>query len=183
MANADIMDSMFGDHNPYTKFNYGWITTSRLVTTETSVTLTLTDFATTGDTIIIANNWDDTLGAYQEYYVIMYYTENGVNEGEEMGYFAREGIVVYHVNSTLYKEIYEGETYYDVYYNNTDASDQYGTEHNLIEFVTSAEGTYTYIAGDTMPTTTDDNGNTLKYNFVVDSIDSTTATITFTKSN
>ena len=183
MANADIMDSMFGDHNPYTKFNYGWITTSRLVTTETSVTLTLTDFATTGDTIIIANNWDDTLGAYQEYYVIMYYSENGVNEGEEMGYFAREGIVVYHVNSTLYKEIYEGKTYYDVYYNNTDASDEYGTEHNLIELVKSAGDTFTYIAGGTMPITTLDNGDTLIYNFVVDSMEDGTATITFTKAN
>ncbi len=183
MDGADMMDSMFGDHNPYTKFNYGWITSSRLVTTDSTVTLTLNDFATTGDTIIIANNWDSTLGAYQEYYVIMYYTENGVNAGDEQGYFAREGVVVYHVNASLYKEIYEGTTYYDVYNTNTDASDEYGTEDNLIELIKSSNDTFTYIAGDTMPTTIDDNGNALKYNFVVDSIDSNTATITFTKTN
>ncbi|MBR5173436.1 MAG: hypothetical protein IKW16_00645, partial [Clostridia bacterium] len=179
----DMMDSMFGDHNPYTKFNYGWITSSRLVTTDTTVTLTLNDFSATGDTIIIANNWDDTLGAYQEYYIIMYYTNTGLNSGDDNGFFLNDGIVVYHVNSTLYKEIYEGETYFDVYYNNTDPSDQYGTEHNLIELVKSAEGTFTYTVGDTMPTTKLDNGDTLIYNFVVDRIEDGTATITFTKSN
>ena len=181
LQGVDIMDTMFGDHNAYTKINYGWITSSRLVTAEESVTLTLTDFATTGDTIIIANNWDSTLGAYQEYYIIMYYTNTGLNDGDEMGYFSRDGIVVYHVNATLYKEIYNGETYYDVYNNNTDISGEYGTENNLIEIVKSAEDTFTYIAGDTMPTVYLDNGEVLIYNFVVESIEDGTATITFTK--
>lgn len=179
----DMMDSMFGDHNPYTKFNYGWLTTSRLVVAEDSVTLTLEDFSKNGDTIIVANNWDATLGAYQEYYVLMYYTENGVNAGDEYGFFAREGVVVYHVNASLYKEVLDGETYYDVYNNNTDASDEYGTEDNLIELVKSANDTFTYIAGDTSPTIKDDNGNTLAYSFVIDSIEGDTATITFTKNN
>ena len=183
MDNADIMDSMFGDHNPYTKINYGWITSSRLVTTDTSVTLTLEDFSKNGDTIIIANNWDASLGAYQEYFILMYYTENGVNAGEDMGYFAREGIVVYHVNATLYKEIYDGVTYYDVFNNNTDESDQYGSIYNLIELVKSVDGTSTYGVGDTMPKTYLDNGDALAYNFVVDSINGDTATITITKSN
>ncbi len=183
LQGVDMMDEMFGDHNAYTKINYGWITSSRLVTAEESVTLTLTDFATTGDTIIIANNWDSTLGAYQEYYIIMYYTNTGLNDGDEMGYFSRDGIVVYHVNATLYKEIYNGDTYYDVYNNNTDISGEYGTENNLIEIVKSAEDTFTYIAGDTMPTVYLDNGDMLVYNFVVESIEDGTATITFTKSN
>ena len=178
-----MMDSMFGDHNPYTKFNYGWITTSRLVTTDSSVTLTLKEFGTTGDTIIIANNWDDNLGAYQEYFVLMYYTNNGLNAGDDMGYFSRDGIVVYHVNASLYREVYDGETFYDVYNNNTDASNEYGTVNNLIEYVKTAGDTYTYIAGDTMSKVTTDNGEALIYNFVVDSINGDTATITFTKSN
>ena len=183
LAGMDMMDSMFGDHNPYTKFNYGWITTSRLVTTNSSVTLTLKEFGTTGDTIIIANNWDDNLGAYQEYYVLMYYTNNGLNAGDDMGYFSRDGIVVYHVNASLYREVYDGETFYDVYNNNTDASFEGGTVNNLIEYVKTAGDTYTYIAGDTMSKVTTDNGDALIYNFVVDSINGDTATITFTKSN
>ncbi len=177
----DMMDAMFGDHNPYTKFNYGWITPSRLVVAEDSVTLTLTDFGKTGDTIIIANNWSDDLGAYQEYYVLMYYTNTGLNAGDDYGYFSRDGVVVYHVNASLYREVYDGETYYDVYNNNTHSSDQYGTLNNLIEYIKSSNDTFTYIAGDTMGAVTDDSGNALVYNFVVDSINGDTATITFTK--
>lgn len=179
MMGLDIMDSMTGDHNPYTKFNLGWITSSRLVVTSGSVTLKLDAFCESGDTLIIANNWDESLGAYQEYYVIMYYKNEGLNAGENAGYFLRDGVVVYHVNSSLYREVIDGETYYDVYNNNTDASSEYGTPNNLIELVKSASDTYTYIEGDTLPGVTDDNGEPLGINFVVDSILGGYATLTF----
>ena len=42
-------------------------------------------------------------------------------------------------------------------------------------------GTYTYAEGDTMGAVTDDAGNPLAYNFVVDSLTEDAATITFTK--
>ncbi len=195
LGGCDVMDSMLGDHNPYTKFNYGWLTTSRLVVAEESVTLTLDDFSKAGDTIIIANNWDEKLGAYQEYYVVMYYCGVGLNNlDSDMGYFSCDGIVVYHVNASLYKEEYDGETYYDVYNNNTDSSDDYGTTDDLIEFVkctsTEADGTFTYIVGDSLSSTlTDDQGNKISYTFTVDSLTNTTetttgqATLTFTKNN
>ena len=178
---ADIMDSMSGDHNAFTKFNLGWLTSSRLVTTDSSVTLTLEDFSKNGDTIILANNWDEKLGAYQEYYILVYYTANGLNAGENNGYFARDGIIVYHVNASLYKEEYDGTVYYDVYNNNTDASDSYGTEDNLIEFVKSGEDTFTYIVGSTFVGACDDNGNELGHTFTIDELTSENATITFTK--
>ena len=185
MEGADIMDGMVGDHNAFTKFNYGWLTSSRLVVAESSVTLELEAFHENGDTILIANNWDDALGAYQEYYILAYYTNEGLNgeiNGEQNGYFSRDGVVVYHVNASLYAETQDGETYYDIYNNNTDASDEYGTADNLIEYVKSAEDTFTYVAGDTLPQNlTDDNGNALKYTFVVDSLENGVATITFTK--
>ena len=180
---CDIMDSMTGDHNAFTKFNLGWITTSRLVVTNSQVTLTLESFSKNGDTIILANDWDESLGAYQEYYVIVYYTTDGLN-GDDYGYFARSGIVVYHINASLYKEVYDGTTYYDVYNNNTDVSDQYGTENNLIEFVKSSAGNFTYVAGDKLSTNVkDDSGESLGYTFTINSLTSTTATITFTKIN
>lgn len=182
MGGCDIMDIMKGDHNAFTKFNYGWITTSRLVVTDTSVTLTLEDFSKNGDTIIIANSWDESLGAYQEYYIVVYYTENGLNDPDMGGgYFERNGIVVYHVNAELYEEEYDGTTYYDIYNNNTNYSDEYGTKDNLIEFVISSNDTYTYVVGDMLPKVTDDNGNTLGYTFTIDALDEKYATITFTK--
>ncbi len=182
MGGCDIMDSLPGDHNAFTKFNFGWLTESRLVVTDESVTLTLEDFSKNGDTIILANSFDEKLGAYQEYYIIVYYTSNGLNNPEiGGGYFARDGIVVYHVNSTLYDEEYEGEIFRDIYNNNTSYTDDYGTKDNLIEFVLSENDTYTYVVGDTLPTITDDNGNTLIYTFTVDEINSEYATITFNK--
>lgn len=182
MGGCDIMDAMSGDHNAFTKFNYGWLTTSRLVVTDSSVTLTLEDFTKSGDTIIIANSWDESLGAYQEYYIVAYYTSNGLNDNSVGGgYFARDGIVVYHVNATLYSEEYDGVTYYDIYNNNTDYSDDYGTKDNLIEYVLSENDTYTYVEGDTLPPVKDDSGVTLCYTFTVDALDGEYATITFTK--
>ena len=181
MDGHDVMDYMLGDHSAYTKFNLGWVTSSRLVVTNSSVTLTLEDFSKNGDTIILANNWDPTLGAYQEYYVVVYYTNNGLN-GNGNGYFDRNGIVVYHVNASLIKDVYEGETYYDVYNNNTDPSDtEYGTEDNLLEFVTALDGDYIFGSGDTLPLTHDDSGNALGYTFTIENLTGSSATITFTK--
>jgi len=180
MGGCDMMDGMLGDHNAFSKFNLGWLTSSRLVVTDGSVTITLEDFSKNGDTIILANNWDADLGAYQEYYIVVYYTNNGLNSGEGAGFFSRDGIVVYHVNASLYREDYEGEVYYDIYNNNTDASDSYGTDDNLIEFVKSGDDNYTYVEGDSLPSVIDDNGDELGYTFTVDALGSTQATLTFT---
>ena len=182
MDYLDVMDAMAGDHNAYTKFNYGWLTSSRLVVADESVTLTLEDFSKNGDTIILANNWDTRLGAYQEYYVIVYYTNNGLNAGDNCGYFSRDGVIVYHVNASLYIEKEDGESYYIVYNTNTDPSDEtYGTDDNLIEYVKSTAGNYTYVEGDKLGSVKDDSGNALCYTFTVDSLTADAATITFTK--
>ena len=92
--------------------------------------------------------------------------------------------MVYHVNATLYKDVYEGEIYYDIYNSNTDESDPdgAGTKDNLIEYVKSSEGNYTYVVGDTIPATTkDDQGNKIAYTFEVISLTEDSVTITFTK--
>ena len=185
MDGYDIMDSMLGDHNAYSKFNYGWLTTSRLITASSTVTVTLEDFSKNGDTIIIANNWDDKLGAYQEYYVLVYYKNTGLNAGAG-GYFEEEGVVVYHVNAALSKEVLDGETYYDVANNNTsvEGSDGYGTEDNLIELVSNGRGGYVFQKGASLSSTVkDDSGKKIAYTFTVDSVDSDKVTLTFTKNS
>jgi len=183
MDGNDIMDGALGDHNAYTKFHYGWLKNSRLIVAENSLTVDLTAFDKNGDTLIIANNWDESLGVYQEYYIVVYYRNVGLNTGEG-GYFVEDGIVVYHVNATLQKSVEYGETYYDVYNNNTDPNDpdEYGTENNLIEYVPFTEGCFTYLQGDSLSKDVqDDNGNKIAYVFTVDSINGETATLTFQK--
>ena len=181
MDGRDIMDGGFGDHNAYTKFHYGWLTTARLITAKDSVTLSLDSFTKTGDAVIIANNWDEDLGAYQEYFLVVYYTNTGLNGGDG-GYFDEEGIVVYHVNASLCREEMDGELYYDVYNNNTDGGDEYGTEENLIELVKSADGNWVYGKYDSLHTnTTLDNGEKIAYVFTVNELTEGKATVTFRK--
>ena len=182
MYGCDMMDTLCGDHSAFTKFNYGWLTTSRLITAESTVTVQLEAFAKAGDTIIIANDWDENLGLYQEYYIVAYYTNEGLNAGDDAGFFARDGIVVYHVNASLYAYEINGTIYYDVYNTNTDQSDSYGTVDNLIEFVKSPADTFTYIVGDSLSANvTNDNGAKIAYTFTVDAIENGVATLTFTK--
>lgn len=185
MDGCDIMDAMMGDHNPYTKFYYGWLTNSRLVVAEESVTLTLEAFDKNGDTIIIANNWDDNLGLFQEYYVIMYYRNVDLNSLDMGGgYFARDGILVYHINASLQLDTNDGASYYYVYNTNTDPSSEDGTEDNLIEYVKSPEDTFTYVAGDCLGSNiVDDQGNVISYVFTINDMTEDTATLTFKKNN
>ena len=111
----------------------------------------------------------------------MYYRSTELNGGD-YGYFINDGIVMYHINASLYSEGGEGITYYDIYNTNTDASDYYGTEDNLIEFVKSHDDTIVYTQGMASSSTTiDDQGNVITYTFTVDSLDENEATITFTK--
>ena len=88
--------------------------------------------------------------------------------------------MVYHVNASLFREEVDGEVYYDVYNTNTDASGDYGTENNLIEYVKSADDSYVYLAKDTLTQLTDDLGDELAYTFTVVSLSEDYATITFT---
>ena len=183
MEGLDIMDAMQGDHNPYSKFNYGWLTNSRLIVAESTVTVELEAFSKNGDSIIIASDWDETLGVYQEYYVLVYYTNEGLNDMDNGGgYFLRDGIIMYHINASLYKEVDGEYTYYDVYNNNTDPSDDYGTEDNLIEFVKSTADEFTYIQGSSVSANTKDSkGKKIAYTFSVDALNGDTAVLTFTK--
>lgn len=179
----DMMDSTVGDHNPYSKFNLGWITSSRLVTGD-NVTVTLQAYEDSGDTIIIANDWDESLGVYQEYYVLMYYTNDKLNE--KGGYFDDEGIVMYHVNASLQQKTYYGETYYDVYNNNTTyiSPSAYGTKNNLVEYVKYSSNQYVFKQGVTSSSSiTNSYGEKIPYTFKVDSLSDSKATLTFTKVN
>lgn len=173
----DVMDGMYGDHNPYTKFHYGWLTKSRLVTTDSSVTLTLEDFSKNGDTIILANDFDPTLGAYQEYYVLMYYKKNGLNA--DGNYFTKEGIVMYHIDSSLYQYTENNQTYY-VVSNNNDYGSFYSTANYLIEYIKNGSE-YVYRTGNSSKNIVTNNQENLIYSFHVDSLNNDSATLTFTK--
>lgn len=173
----DIMDSYFGDQNPYTKFNYGWLTSSKLITATDTVTLDLNAFENGGDTYIIANNWDATLGCYQEYWVMMYYTKFGINA--KSNYSFSEGLVLYHVNAQLISYKYNGQTGLDLFTTN-DHGEAYYTGVNLIELEKLTSSSYTLGVGQTSKSSIyDDNGSKINYTFKLNSMDGSKANITF----
>ena len=76
------------------------------------------------------------------------------------------------------------EITYNFKYNNTDASDMYGSEYNLIELVKSEGRNYVYESGDSVPATEKtDDGQKIAYVFTVDSITEEGAVVTFRKNN
>lgn len=173
----DIMDSCFGDQNPYTKFNYGWLTSSKLITATDTVTLDLNAFENGGDTYIIANNWDATLGCYQEYWVMMYYTKSGINV--KSNYSFSEGLVLYHIDAQLISYKYNGQTGLDLFTTN-DHGEAYYTGVNLIELEKLTSSSYTLGVGQTSKSSIhDDNGSKINYTFKLNSMDGSKANITF----
>lgn len=175
MDGRDVMDSGIGDHNPFTKFHLGWDTQTDLVVGKNTMTVTLSQYCSWGQTLVIANNWDEALGAYQEYYILLYYMSKGLNPSDG-GYFDSDGVVVYHVNASLYPIVEDGVTYYDIYNNNTSPDTKYGSPDNLIELVKSPDGDYIFGEGESLNEIYDDNGERLRYSFtVLDIVDSDVA--------
>jgi len=127
IGGGDMMDYNVGDHNAYSKALLNWI--DPIVLVNKTGEYTLNSFTTTGESIIIAKDWDNSL--FSEYYIIDFYTPDGVNELTKgyTGSFSEKGIRIYHVYSTL--DEYENCTAsYDMtIYDNS------STEYKLISLV------------------------------------------------
>jgi hypothetical protein len=99
-------------------------------------------------------------------------------------YFKKSGVMVYHVNAALTSEELDGEIFYDLKYNNTDASNEYGSEYNLISLVKSADGEYLFGEYDSLSANEKtDDGQKVAYVFTVNKLTEDGATITFRKNN
>jgi len=103
IGGGDMMDYNVGDHNAYSKTIMNWITPTVIETSKlnTSLEFTLNSFGESGEAIILAKTFNDTF--YTEYFIIDYYTPDGLNELEAGNnrLFSKSGIRIYHVSSTL----------------------------------------------------------------------------------
>ncbi len=126
IGGGDMMDYNVGDHNPFSKMILGWV--RPYVVSNTSGTVKLSSFGSSGDCLLICKNWNGTY--FDEYYVVDYYTPDGLNafEAGSSGLFSTSGIRIYHVDAKLKtSEVY---SIWEVYAsNNTD------TTHKLISLV------------------------------------------------
>ena len=85
---VDMMDCNVGDHNAYTKMQYGWVAPKVVDGSENNFTMTLKSFTETGEFILLRDTseklWNET--PFDEYLVLQYYTPTGLNEMDHLGY-------------------------------------------------------------------------------------------------
>lgn len=185
LAGADIMDYTVGDHNPFSKMLLGWAANPILITTQNSVTIDLEAFQENGDFVILANNWNESDGMYQEYFIVEYWTPTGLNEYDSSGdyLYSQAGIRVLHVTANLANT--NGYDYfkYDNSYSNTKLITLVPANNGYITSSTIASNAFLYRPS-TNPTFSGARYNDrtkLGYEFTVNSLGDTHANITFTK--
>ncbi len=135
----DMMDNNILDHNVYSKMAMEW-TYPYVVTGST--TITLNPFESTGECIIINDNWNGS--ALDEYIAIEFYTPTGINQkdsaaaypGNNLKGYTIPGVKIYHIDSRAVKLTSSGafSSYVD---NITDA--QYNTGHYAVGAANSNE--------------------------------------------
>jgi len=99
----DMMDENIGDHSAFSKLSLGWIDPYYVYG---NATLTINDFESSGDVILLADNWNNT--AFDEYILIELYTPTHLNyldatyqyKNKEKLY-SNVGIKIWHVDSRV----------------------------------------------------------------------------------
>ena len=153
--------------------NYGWINKARLLLIDEATSITIKSFEENGDVLIIANDFVEELGIYQEYYLMMYYTNTNVNK-KYGGYFSTNGILLYKINASLM--YYPTYNKYDVFFNN-DAID-INNSQNLIRLIKNDKGGYLF---DKDSYVSAEYQNELPYNFYILDTNINEAKIVFNK--
>lgn len=103
----DMMDSNILDHNAYSKFLLEWIDPIVLDNTKQETTITIEPFESSGDAIIVKNNFNGS--PYDNYLILEYFTPTGLNEehtkapyaGNNLQGFTESGVKIYHVDSRI----------------------------------------------------------------------------------
>ncbi len=119
---ADMMELNIGDHDAYSKFLLGWVNPLVVDGKLDDFEITLNDFESSGDCILIRNTTTDPWNGtpYDEYLIMSYYTPTGLNEQDSKGYkewdnsgtggtYTYSGLQVFHVDERLYTNV--GSTY------------------------------------------------------------------------
>jgi M6 family metalloprotease-like protein len=101
----DMMDNNILDHNAYSKFVLEWINPYVIDNTKQVTTLTIEPFESSGDAIIVKNDFNGS--PYDNYLILEYFTPTGLNQkhsvapyaGNNIQGFTESGVKIYHVDS------------------------------------------------------------------------------------
>jgi len=147
LGQIDIMDNTLGDHNPFSKLLLDWI--DPIVVTD-SYTLAINRFDTTGDSIIVANQFSSI---FDEYFIMNFYTPSGLNGTND--FISESGLLMYHVNAKLpinYDNLADYSYYLE--YNNSDSPyklikiEEADGDNRISRFATSAQNSDLLQEGD-----------------------------------
>jgi hypothetical protein len=103
----DMMDNNILDHNAYSKYLLGWANPFVLSGNQTTTTVVLKPFESSGEFLLLGNNWNGS--AFDNYLVFEFYTPTGLNlkdseaayEGNGRRGFTIPGVKIYHVDARL----------------------------------------------------------------------------------
>jgi M6 family metalloprotease-like protein len=198
-----MQDRNFGSHDPYHTNKIGWSKPMVYASSDyqlgDKITIHISDFQSTGQNVILTNNWNDVNSLYDEYLILELFAPVGLNGYDsEISFLGKlnSGIRLWHVNSLL-SDLTDGgnTTYkivnghqYELAYSNNDVTSEYDMLH-LIRNNTeeayntnSAQQTHDILfkAGDSFDMAsfhsqfingeTLDNGDKLGWNFKVENI-------------
>ncbi len=127
LGGADMMDSAYGDHGPFSKILLGWITP---IVVEESSMVDLSSYALSGDVILLIDDWQNTI--FDEYLLIWFYRPEGLYSlpDDRTMYFDTPGVVIMHVSAPIGQGYNDELYYYSIFnHNNTD------TNPKLIKYI------------------------------------------------
>lgn len=114
LGQLNMMDNNILDHDAFSKYCLGWTTPTIM---QIGKEYKLKPFENAGGALLIANDFNGT--AFDEYYLVEYYTPTGLNEldadypykadGNIQGY-TQNGVKIYHVDQRLTKLLYNFHT-------------------------------------------------------------------------
>lgn len=164
---VDMMDYNIVDHNAYSKMALGWTLPYVTDGTAGEFTITLNSFESSGDCLILKNDWNGS--PLDEYLLIEFYTPTGINEldssdggypGNGLSGFTIPGIKIYHIDSRMgtFNSSYDFVSFTDTIVNNSSyytdlavsntASYSYANENYKLVHLLEAGKTNTFKTGD-----------------------------------
>ena len=105
-AGFSMQDSNVGGHDPFSYMSLGWA--DPFIPTDTTQ-ITINDFQSSGDVILLTNNWNSYDSPYDEYLLLELYTPTGLNKFDSSYKYggnypqgpSSAGIRVWHVDARL----------------------------------------------------------------------------------
>lgn len=190
----DMMDCSISDHNSFSKISLGWIDKVLLIDLNKNeeITVTINDSSSSGNVIMVCDNFDKNKGMFQSYFLFELIDVNSPLIHNEIKNLTIDGVRVYRVNAQLktYNELnYEYEYYqFDNSYSLYNLIDAINAPNSSIysKFIYNngiiMKNSDLFVSSDKFYSLPFTNSDKSSYTFSINRIENNQATITFKRS-